>query len=227
MRTITNQTGGSAFSGGPSEASTEDPLGHTGEALTTLAALLQPVLPDPLAAASQLLHRFGSLGRVLVASERSLMSVPGLTATAARLLRTAHATTTLALREPVLRDVIANTKALNSWLRAELALCGTERVLGLFLDRRNRLIRCEVLGQGTVDHVPLYPREVVIRALELQASAVILAHNHPSGDPTPSATDQEMTRAIAAALLTIGVTLHDHVIVARERITSMRQMGAF
>jgi len=200
---------------------------HAGEALTTLAALLQPVLPDPLAAASQLLHRFGSLGRVLVASERSLMSVPGLTATAARLLRTAHTAMVLALREPVQRDVIASSTALHKWLRTELAFCHVERALGLFLDKRNGLIRCELLGEGTVDHVPLYPREVAIRALELQASAVILAHNHPSGDPIPSSTDQEMTRAIAAALLTIGVTLHDHVIVGRERIISMRQLGAF
>lgn len=199
---------------------------HAEEALSTLAALLQPVLPDPLAAAAQLLHRFGSLGRVLVASERSLMSVPGLTVTAARLLSAAHAATALALREPMQRDVIASTKALNKWLRAELAHCHVERALGLFLDRKNGLIRCEVLGEGTVDHVPLYPREVAIRALELRASAVILAHNHPSGDPSPSAFDQRTTAAIAAALLTIGVVFHDHVIVGREQIISMRELGA-
>jgi DNA repair protein RadC len=218
---------GSARNGVLPEAISESPESHTGEAQSTLAALLQPVLPDPLGAAIELLDKFGSLGRVLVASERSLMSVPGLTATAARLLSAAHAATAFALREPVQRDVIARTTALHKWLRAELAFCHVERALGLFLDSRNGLIRCEVLAEGSINHVPLYPREVAIQALELQASAVILAHNHPSGDPTPSAADQEMTLGIAAALLTIGVVLHDHVIVGRERIVSMRQMGVF
>jgi DNA repair protein RadC len=185
------------------------------------------VLPDPLGVAVALLDKFGSLGRVLVATERSLMSVPGLTATAARLLSAAHAATAFALREPVQRDVIASAKALNEWLKAKLAFCHVERALGLFLDSKNGLIRCEVLAEGSINHVPLYPREVAIRALELHAAAVILAHNHPSGDPTPSTLDQQTTRETAAALLTIGVVLHDHVIVGRERIVSMRQMGVF
>jgi DNA repair protein RadC len=226
MRTIVNGTGGLASPSAPSEANLERPLSHAEEALATLAALLQPVLPDPLAAAAQLLHRFGSVGRVLVASERSLMSVPGLTATATRLLSAAHAATAFALREPVQRDVIADGTTLNKWLRAELAFCYVERALGLFLDKKNGLIRCEVLAEGSINHVPLYPREVAIRALELQASAVILAHKHPSGDPMPSMLDQQTTRETAAALLTIGVVLHDHVIVGRERIVSMRALGA-
>jgi DNA repair protein RadC len=95
----------------------------------------------------------------------------------------------------------------------------------LFLDRKNVLIADEEQGRGTVDHVPVYPREVVKRALELNASALILVHNHPSGDPTPSRADIDMTRQVEAAAQALGLTLHDHLIIGREKELSFRAEG--
>ena len=100
-----------------------------------------------------------------------------------------------------------------------------ERFHVLYLDRKNLLIADEAQGRGTVDHVPVYPREVVRRALELQASALILTHNHPSGDPTPSHADIEMTRRILAACAAVGLTVHDHVIVGRDQVVSFHDLG--
>jgi DNA repair protein RadC len=100
----------------------------------------------------------------------------------------------------------------------------TESTRILFLDRKNALIKDELHNRGTIDHTPLYPREVVKRVVELGASAVILVHNHPSGDPTPSQGDIEMTHRLAAALGSINVLLHDHVIVGRNRETSLRKL---
>ena len=100
-----------------------------------------------------------------------------------------------------------------------------EHIRVLFLDRKDRLIRDEVQGRGTVDQAPLYPREVVKRALELGASAVILVHNHPSGDPTPSRADIELTRQVAAALAQVGIAVHDHLIVGGDRVESLRELG--
>jgi DNA repair protein RadC len=102
---------------------------------------------------------------------------------------------------------------------------GTEQFRVLFLDRKNKLIRDEILSQGTVDHAPVYPREVVRRALELQASALILVHNHPSGDPAPSSADVEMTKLIVDAARTMDISVHDHLIIGRDRHSSLRQMG--
>jgi DNA repair protein RadC len=95
----------------------------------------------------------------------------------------------------------------------------------LFLDKRNRLIADEVMGEGTVDHAPVYPREVVRRALELHASALVLAHNHPSQDPTPSGADVEMTRKLVEAAHALGIVIHDHVIVAGEAVASLKTLG--
>jgi DNA repair protein RadC len=92
----------------------------------------------------------------------------------------------------------------------------------MFLDRKNVLIKDEVQQRGTVDHTPLYPREIVKRALELAASAIIMVHNHPSGDPTPSKADLEMTKQVVAALAAVGITVHDHVIVGKNKHTSFK-----
>ena len=100
-----------------------------------------------------------------------------------------------------------------------------EQLRVLFLDRKNALIADEVQQEGTVDHTPVYPREVMRRALELGASAVILVHNHPSGDPTPSAADVEMTRQVADAGAKLGIDLHDHVVVGRGRHASFKSLG--
>jgi DNA repair protein RadC len=121
--------------------------------------------------------------------------------------------------------VLANWQAVLDYLTAVLAREKIEQFRLLFLDNRNRLLADEAQARGTVNHTPVYPREVVKRALELNAVALILVHNHPSGDPTPSREDIAMTRAIAEAAATVSVAVHDHVIVGNGRWTSFRQEG--
>jgi DNA repair protein RadC len=111
------------------------------------------------------------------------------------------------------------------YCRIAMAHRETEQFRILFLDRKNVLIADEEAGRGTVDHVPVYPREVVKRALELNASALILVHNHPSGDPTPSQADIAMTGRIAEACKAVGIALHDHIVVGKERDASFRSLG--
>jgi DNA repair protein RadC len=127
------------------------------------------------------------------------------------------------LREQIQdRPVIGSWSALLDYLQAAMQHEPAEHFRLLFLDRKNILIRDEVQSKGTVDHTPLYPREVVKRALELGASALIMVHNHPSGDPTPSQADIDMTRQVAAALSQVNITLHDHIIVGKNRHTSFK-----
>jgi DNA repair protein RadC len=129
------------------------------------------------------------------------------------------------VREPLEdRLVIGSASALLDYLSVTMRHEPTETTRILYLDRKNALIKDEIQQRGTVDHTPLYPREVVKRVLELGACAVILVHNHPSGDPTPSRNDIEMTRQLAAALGTINVALHDHVIVGRNKEASFRKL---
>ncbi len=123
------------------------------------------------------------------------------------------------------RPVISSSPALLAYVRSELAAAAREEFRVMFLDKKNRLIRDERLGQGTVDHAPVYPREVVRRALELSASALILLHNHPSGDPTPSAADVEMTRQIIAAARALNLVVHDHLVVGRDGVASLKALG--
>jgi DNA repair protein RadC len=136
----------------------------------------------------------------------------------------------LAAREVLARYIHANPiigswDVLSDYLSTAYAGERREVFRVLFLDRKNRLIRDEAMGHGTVDHVPVYPREVLRRALELDASAIILAHNHPSGDPHPSQADIAMTAEIAKACNVIGITLHDHVIVGSGSNASLRALG--
>jgi DNA repair protein RadC len=127
------------------------------------------------------------------------------------------------LREQIQdRPVIGSWTALLDYLQVALAHEPIEQFRVLFLDRKNILIRDEVQQRGTVDHTPLYPREITRRALELQASALIMVHNHPSGDPTPSRADIEMTKQVVQALSPVGITVHDHVIVGKNRHTSFK-----
>ena len=123
------------------------------------------------------------------------------------------------------RPVISSSPALLAYVRTELAAAPREEFRVLFLDKKNRLIRDERLGEGTVDHAPVYPREVVRRALELAASALILLHNHPSGDPAPSSADVEMTRQILAAARALNLVVHDHLVVGREGVASLKALG--
>jgi DNA repair protein RadC len=139
-----------------------------------------------------------------------------------------------AVREAALRlskselktaDVIGSWDKLIDYCKANIAHGAVEEFHLLFLDRRNALITHERQQRGTIDHTPVYPREVVKRALELNASALILVHNHPSGDPTPSKADIEVTRDIIKAAGPVGVTVHDHLIIGRGRHTSLRDLG--
>ena len=120
------------------------------------------------------------------------------------------------------RPVIGSWTALIDYLQLAMQHDAAEHFRILFLDRKNILIRDEVQSRGTVDHTPLYPREVVKRALELAASAIIMVHNHPSGDPTPSQADIDMTRQVIGALAQVSITVHDHIIVGKNRHTSFK-----
>jgi DNA repair protein RadC len=174
--------------------------------------------------AAQLLDRFGSLGAVVTAEPSRLTEILRGDDFSVMLLAAGRAAVRAIVREPLEdRPVISSASALMDYLSVTMRHEPTEVTRILFLDRKNALIKDEIQHRGTVDHTPLYPREVVKRVLELGACAVILVHNHPSGDPTPSNADIEMTRQVAAALSTINVVLHDHVIVGRNKETSLRK----
>lgn len=126
---------------------------------------------------------------------------------------------------PPTREPINSWTALCAYLARDVRDIGRERFRVLFLDKRNALIADEVMGWGTIDHAPVYPREVARRALELDASAVILTHNHPSGDPTPSSADIDMTRQLVEALRPLRISVHDHVITGGANIKSFKALG--
>ncbi len=176
--------------------------------------------------AKALLARFGSLGGVLSASLPELTSVLGVGEVAALDLKLVHEMALRMGREPTRRrTVISSWSALLAYVRLALQHEAREQVRVLYLDRKNQLILDEVTNEGTVDHAPVYPREIVRRALELSASAVILVHNHPSGDPTPSKADVEITQAVVAAGKPLGVAVHDHLVVGREGVVSFKAKG--
>lgn len=176
--------------------------------------------------AKALLKRFGSVAGVVTARPEQLMQVDGVKEAAAVALKAAEAVAVRMLRDQIIdRPVISSWDALIDYCTASMAYRDTEQFRILFLDRRNRLIADELQQKGTVDHTPVYPREVVKRALEVQASAIIMVHNHPSGDPTPSQADIHMTRAVRDAAQALGVVLHDHVIVGRGSHTSLKGQG--
>jgi len=178
----------------------------------------------PLAKA--LIAAFGDLNGVIAAPEPRLMQVPGVTPRVHLQLKLLEAVAHRMARARVMqREVISSWDALMRYCKTVMAYRDTERFRILFLDRKNVLIADEEQAKGTVDHVPVYPREVAKRALELNASALILVHNHPSGDPTPSQADIEMTAAIETACGAIGVTVHDHVVVGKASDASFRALG--
>lgn len=193
-----------------------------------LELLLFRVVPrrDVKPLARTLIDRFGDLGSVLAAPADRLAALPGIGPAIAQELAVTEAVARRALRTRALgRPVVSGWEALLDYCRATLARAPTERFRILFLDTRNVLITDEEQARGTVDHVPVYPREVVKRALELNAKALILVHNHPSGDPTPSAADIALTRQIDAACAVLDLTLHDHVIIAGGAALSFRAEG--
>ena len=179
----------------------------------------------PLAKA--LLERFGGLPEVLSAAPDALQK-SGLRDPAIALIRAVReAALRLARAELRERDVIGSWDRLIDYCTANIAYGEVEEFHILFLDRKNGLIRHERQQRGTVDHTPVYTREVIKRALELSASALILVHNHPSGDPTPSKADIQVTRDIVKAGAPLGVTVHDHLIIGRGRHSSLRDLGLF
>ena len=229
-------------SGGVREAATPHHLGHRDRLRARAAQAGLEALPDyellelylfrtlprgdvkPLAKA--LLARFGSLEGVLAAPERELMRVEKVGAAAAADLKLVGAfALRLAHGKVAKRPVISSWTALMAYVRAALQHETREQFRVLFLDKKNQLIADEVMNRGTVDHAPVYPREVARRALELAASAVILVHNHPSGDPTPSTADIDMTREVVKVAGALGLSVHDHLIVGRDGVESLKARG--
>jgi DNA repair protein RadC len=173
-----------------------------------------------------LIKRFGSFAGVLAADQAALTSVPGIKdATAASLLAVREAAARMIRAEVAGKPVISNWQALIDYCTARIGYATSEEFHLLFLDRKNALIADEKQQQGTVDHTPLYPREVVKRALELSASAIILVHNHPSGDVTPSRADIEMTKQVRDAAKTVGIALHDHLVIGKGKHASFKSLG--
>src|SRR5665213_1781501 len=176
--------------------------------------------------AKDLLKRFGGLAGVLGAARDALVAVPGMSETAAaELLAVRAASARLVRAEIADRPVIGSWQKLLDYCTATAGFAESEEFRLLFLDRRNALIADERQQRGTVDHVPVYPREVVKRARDLGACAIILVHNHPSGDVTPSPGDVAMTREVVKATAAVGISVHDHVVIGRGRHASFTSLG--
>jgi DNA repair protein RadC len=178
----------------------------------------------PLAKA--LIARFGTFAEAMNAPEELLREVPGIGEAAITELRLVRAAALRLMRGEVLeRPVLSSWAQVLDYCRASMGFASKEQFRILFLDKRNQIIADEVQQTGTVDHTPVYVREVVKRALELSATAIVLVHNHPSGDPTPSRADIEVTKQIVAAAKPLGVLVHDHIIVGKQGHASFRGLG--
>lgn len=178
----------------------------------------------PLARA--LLDRFGDFNRVLTASTERLADINGTGDAVISDLKIIEAAAHRMARSKILKtNVISSWEAILDYCHTTMAHRETEQFRVLYLDRKNTLIADEEQARGTVDHVPVYPREVAKRALELNASALILVHNHPSGDPAPSQADIDMTGQMQDACAALGLTLHDHLIIGKSSELSFRASG--
>jgi DNA repair protein RadC len=176
--------------------------------------------------AKQLLEQFGSLGGVVAADAIQLERRAGLGPSSVAAVKVVAAIATRMLKEQVAeKPVLSSWAQLIDYLTLAMKYEKAEQFRLLFLDRKNQLLADEVQQRGTVDHAPVYPREVVKRALELHASALIMVHNHPSGDPAPSKADVEITRQVSKALAAVNVVLHDHLIVGRKGHTSFKSLN--
>lgn len=193
-----------------------------------LELLLTMAIPrgDVKPAAKALMARFETFDAVVNASVDELRTVQGLGEVAPVAIKVVRAAADRLLRAELAgKDVLSSFDAVLAYCKAAMAFEEREQFRVLFLDRKNRLIADEVEQKGTVDRAPVYPREVARRALELNATALILVHNHPSGDPTPSRADIAMTAEVVAALKAVDVTVHDHVVMARGGHASLRALG--
>jgi DNA repair protein RadC len=206
------------FEGGP------DAL-HDHELVEYLLALAIP-RRDTKPLAKKLIARFGSLGALLSAEPEVIAKAADLSEGAVAALKIAEASALRLLRSQIdNRPVLGSWQALLDYLRADMAFQPIERVRVLYLNSKNMLIRDEALSEGSVDEAAVYVREIVRRALECHATALILVHNHPSGDPQPSQQDIRLTREIIEATRHIKVAVHDHIIIGSRGHSSMRAMG--
>jgi DNA repair protein RadC len=193
-----------------------------------LEVLLMAFIPrrdvKPIAKALQ--ARFRSLSAILAAPAEDLVKVDGVGETVAAYIRAIAELNSRAGRETLQgREVISSWTALVGYVQREIQHESHEQFRVLFLDRKNQLLVDEIMGRGTVDHAPVYPREIARRALEVQCSSLILVHNHPSGDPKPSRADIEITREIIDVLQPFDITVHDHLIVGTSGVVSFRSAG--
>ncbi len=189
-----------------------------------LCAFIPRVDVRPIA--RTMVDRFGTVSAALAAAPERLMEIDGVGETTAAYIRATNLLLQRAAADQVKeRAVISNWAALLNYVKQQLRHEKSEQARVLYLDRKNKLIADEAAGRGTVDHAPVYPREIARRALELSASAVILVHNHPSGDPTPSRADIELTRDIERALAPLEIRVHDHLVVGARETVSMKAKG--
>jgi len=176
--------------------------------------------------AKDLINRFGGFAELLAAEPAEIRKVPGAKDATVSALKVVQASSLRMMQACLLnRPAIASWQQLLDYCHAAMEREKREQFRIIFLDRKNTLIADELQATGTIDHTPVYPREVVKRALDLGASAIIMVHNHPSGDPTPSAGDIEMTREVQEAAGHLGITVHDHVIIGRTGHSSLKNMG--
>jgi len=190
--------------------------------------LLMLAIPrrDTKPLAKALLQEFGGIGPLLTAEPDALMRVPGVGETVAAALKIAQASALRLLRESVReRPVLASWEALLDYLRAAMAHRQTEQVRVLHLNAKNILIRDEVMSEGSIDQAAVHVREVIRRAIDLGAAAIVLVHNHPTGDPAPSRADIQLTRDIIDAGKRLNIAVHDHVIIGAHGHSSMRALG--
>lgn len=190
--------------------------------------LLTLVVPrrDTKPTAKALLREFGGIGGTLTADAEALMRVEGVSDKSAAAIKIAHAIAIRLLKATVAEQpILANWQALLDYLRADMAHHTIERFRVLHLNTRNMLIRDEVMSEGSIDQAAVHIREVIRRAIELGSAAIILVHNHPSGDPSPSRADITVTRAIASAGEPLGIVVHDHIIMGRNGHVSLKAQG--
>jgi DNA repair protein RadC len=195
------------------------------EVIEYLLALAIP-RRDTKPLAKQLITHLGGISGLLTADAETLLKQPGMGETAAAAIKIVQTAALRLISAPIHEmPILASWQALLDYLRADMAHLKTERVRTLFLDTKNRLIRDEIASEGSIDQAAIYTREVIRRALDLGAAAVILVHNHPSGDSAPSRQDISMTREIIEAGKRLGIAVHDHIIIGMDGHKSMRGMG--
>ena len=218
-----------------------DHLGHRGRLRQRLLAdadglldhelieyLLALAIPrrDTKPLAYELLREFGGIGGLLTAAPEELARIKGMGETSVAAIKIAQAAALRLLRAEVAeRPVLSNWQAVLDYLRADMAHHGNERVRVLHLNTRNMLIRDELMNEGSIDEAPVYVREVIRRAIDLKSASIILVHNHPSGDPSPSRADIDLTRAVVEAGKKLGISVHDHIIVGTHGFVSLRGQG--